>query len=85
MTRLWSAALPIQVVTDAGGLPQKFLWRGTWHPVTSIANRWRVRATWWSEEAWREYFKLTTADGLLCVLYRDLENDDAWFWARLYD
>jgi hypothetical protein len=43
-----------------------------------------VRVSWWSEEAWREYVKLTTTDGLLCTLYQDL-RDGAWYLARLYD
>ena len=59
-------------------------WRGRWHAVATIANRWRVRSAWWSADAWREYFKLTTADGLLCTVYHDLQSD-SWFWARLYD
>lgn len=84
MTRLWPNGDPIQVVTGPDGLPQAFLWRAAWHPVAAIANRWRVRVTWWSDEAWREYVKLTTADGLLCTIYRDLKTGD-WFCARVYD
>ncbi len=84
MTYLWPAGDPIQVVVGADGLPQRFWWRGGWRQVTAIAARWRVRATWWSEEAWREYVKVTTADGLLCTLYRDLAQG-AWFCAELYD
>ncbi len=86
MTRLWPAGDPVTVKIDGGGLPQSFWWRGVWHPVVTVANRWRVQASWWipSAEASREYFKLVTADGLLCVLYRDMLND-AWFCARLYD
>jgi hypothetical protein len=65
-------------------MPQAFRWRGRWRQVTDIANRWRVRANWWSDEAWREYVKLTTADGLLCTLYQDL-RDGTWYFTRLYD
>jgi hypothetical protein len=84
MTRLWAEGDPIQVVSWADGLPQAFTWRGQRHMVTGIALRWRVRVGWWAEEAWREYVKLTTTDGLLCTLYCDLHTSK-WFVARLYD
>jgi hypothetical protein len=84
MTRLWPEGDPVQVTLSANGLPLAFFWRGVWHSVASVALRWRVRADWWSDEAWREYVKLTTADGLLCTLYRDL-NAGTWFCSRLYD
>ncbi len=73
------------------GVPQAFLWDGMWHPVAAIAKRWRVRASWWTldSEAWQEYVKLTTADGLLCILVHDLRSDAephaAWRLVRLYD
>lgn len=71
---------------DPHGLPEVFWWRGTRIRVAAIANRWRVRASWWvgEEEAWREYVKLTTTDGMLCTLYCDLRTG-AWFCSRLYD
>ena len=84
MTRLWPAGDPIEVRLAGDGQPEAFLWRGAWHPVAAIANRWEVRASWWSTEAWREYVKLTTTDGLLCVLCRDLYSE-AWSCMRLYD
>jgi hypothetical protein len=33
---------------------------------------------------WREYIKVTTDTGLLCLLYRNL-HDGGWFLARVYD
>jgi hypothetical protein len=84
MSRLFAAGEPIEVVLDAAGLPQRFGWRGEWHPIDAIANRWRVRATWWSVEAWREFYKVTTTDRILCVIYLDLQSE-AWFLERLYD
>ncbi len=33
---------------------------------------------------WREYVKVATDTGLLCLLYRDL-HDGGWFLARVYD
>ena len=85
MTRLWAEGDPVEVVVHAG-TPVQFQWRGEWHEVSAIANRWRVRSTWWmpSVEAWREYVKLTTVDGLLLTLFHDLRAD-AWYCARVYD
>jgi len=84
MSRLWADGDSIEVEVGSDGLPRAIYWRGARRPVACVANRWRVRASWWSEEAWRDYFKLVTADGLLCTIYHDL-NADAWFCARLYD
>ena len=33
---------------------------------------------------WREYVKVTTDTGLLCLLYQDM-HDGGWFLARIYD
>jgi hypothetical protein len=86
VTRLWPEGEPVQVAAGPAGTPQAFLWRGGWHPVAAVANRWRVRVSWWilEGEAWQEYIKLTTTDGLLCILAHDLRSD-AWRLVRLYD
>jgi len=86
MTRIWPSGDPVRATVGPDGLPQEFWWRGASHEVADIANRWRVQASWWSpgEDAWREYVKLTTVDGLLCTLYRDLRTGE-WYCARLYD
>lgn len=83
-----------------GAAPVRFQLRGEWHEVAFIANRWRVHTTWWLPEAsaQREYFKLATKSGLLCVLYHDLQSEacssgseacssgsEAWYCARVYD
>jgi hypothetical protein len=74
------------VTIGPDGLPRAVWWQGAWHPVAGIARRWRVRASWWTPdaEAWREYVKLTTTDGLLCVLAYDLRSGE-WRLVRLYD
>jgi len=86
MTRLWPYSEPVEVTLGSRGALQAFMWAGAWHPVAAIANRWRVRASWWTPDAaaWQEYIKLTTADGLLCVLAHDLQGS-AWRMIRLYD
>lgn len=86
MTRLWSEREPVAVEAAADGTPVRFRWQGAWREVAFVANRWRVSAGWWlpGGAAQREYIKLATVDGLLCTLYRDLDNG-AWHCARVYD
>ena len=78
MTRLWPAGDPVQMTLGLDGAPQTFLWAGVWHPVGAVANRWRVRASWWTPgaAAWQEYVKLTTTDGLFCVLAHNLLSEN---------
>lgn len=84
MTYLWPQGEPVEVQLGPQAAPQAFAWRGVWHPVEAVVNRWRVHADWWTSEAWQEYVKLTTADGLLCVLAHDLRQD-TWRLVRVYD
>ena len=86
MTRLWPRGEIIVVEAQSDGLPARFQWRGSWHEVSYIAKRWRARTNWWfaTGDTAREYVKLITADGLLCVLFRD-QHDGAWYCARVFD
>ena len=54
--------------------------------MQKIRQRWQVDGDWWGEQGrvWREYMALTTADGMLCVIYFDL-LDQSWHLSRLYD
>ena len=56
------------------------------HRILEIGNRWRVHTRWWapSEMVWREYLKVVTDTGLLCLLYQGLPRG-GWLLARLYD
>ena len=85
MTRLWSEGKPVQVWGE-GESPTGFAWQGTSYRLVEICNRWRVHTRWWQPSAliWREYLKVTTDTGLLCLLYHDLVVD-GWFLARIYD
>ena len=86
MTRLWTNAEKIEVELNESGWPARFTWQGQAHPVQQIRQRWQVDGDWWSEagHVWREYMALTTADGLLCVIYFDL-LDQSWYLSRVYD
>ena len=85
MTRLWPKGEPVEVL---GGpeIPAAFIWQGPCHRILTICNRWRIHTRWWEpdEAIWREYLKVETDTGLLCLLYRDLINE-GWFLARVYD
>jgi len=66
--------------------PSGFDWQQEPHRILEICNRWRVHARWWEggQAVWREYFKVTTDRGLLCLIYHDLQSGD-WFLSRVYD
>ena len=85
MTRLWPAG---EAVNAWGGeeTPAGFAWQGTSHHIAEVCNCWRVHTRWWEPEQtiWREYVKVATDRGLLCLLYRDLVQG-GWFLARVYD
>ncbi|MGD8516025.1 MAG: DUF6504 family protein [Anaerolineae bacterium] len=97
MTRLWPKGEP---VTTWGGTetPDGFVWKQRRHPIAEVCNRWRVHTNWWGptpepgsvptseagEAIWREYVKVTTHSGLLCLLYHDLLGG-GWYLARVYD
>ena len=86
MTRLWTTGQPIRVQRDADGKLLNFTWQGRTHPIHQIRQQWQVDTDWWSEEGrvFREYFAVTTTDGLLCVLYLDF-LDEQWYLAKCYD
>jgi hypothetical protein len=91
MTRLLLEGEAVQVwesedAADPGPGPAGFVWRGTSHQIEERCNRWRIHTRWWEvgEEIWREYWKVTTDQGVLCQLYHDL-LDGRWFLSRVYD
>ncbi len=86
MSVLWAQGEPITVRCAADGRPLSFTWQARTHEVERICNRWRISEQWWrtDEAAWREYIKLVTRDGLLCLLARDL-GEGTWQIIRLYD
>ena len=69
-----------------GRSPRGFIWRGASHCIKGVCNRWRIHTNWWQQGLpvsalsplkagiWREYLKLTTDSGLLCLLFRNLEG-----------
>jgi hypothetical protein len=85
VTRLWPKGEPIQIWGDSDA-PTGFIWQGTPHRIEEVCNRWQVHTRWWEPDQalWREYWKVTTDQWFLCLLYRDLIGG-GWFLSRLYD
>ena len=85
MTRLWPDGEAVDTC-GAQDAPTGFFWQGKRHSIEETCNSWRVHTRWWEPEQsiWREYLKVTTHTGLLCLLYRDLLGD-GWYLARIYD
>ena len=77
---------PGQTGESSGELPAGFDWQQEPHQILEICNCWRIHARWWDSEqaVWREYFKVATDRGLLCLIYHDLQSGD-WFLSRIYD
>ena len=91
MTRLWPMGQTIAVChgqdTLAGhATPAGFVWQGMSYHIAGVCNRWRIHTHWWEsgEAVWREYLKVVTGEGVLCLLYQDLITGE-WFLARIYD
>jgi Domain of unknown function (DUF6504) len=88
VTRLWTEGEVVQAwgAAAAGGRPEGFTWQGTDHRIQEVCNRWRIHTRWWEPDqaVWREYVKVATDTGLLCLLYRDLLSG-GWFLTREYD
>ncbi len=66
------SAIPIPVIPDVIGLPDLLFLEGKRERVREVCNRWRVREEWWRREVYRDYYRLVTESGRLCVVYRDL-------------
>ena len=86
MSRLWGEGQAIGVTLDVHGWPERFVWQQRAHAVQRVLQYWQVDTDWWSEQGrvCRDYVCVTTADGLLCVVYCNL-LDQHWYLAKVYD
>ena len=84
MTRLWVEGQPVEVWGEE--TPEGFKWNRTSHRVQEVCNRWRVHTRWWepNEMIWRDYWKVVTDTGLLCLIYHD-RLTGRWYLQRVYD
>jgi hypothetical protein len=83
--RLWPAGESVQV-WGATNCPDGFHYRGQPHRIVEICNHWQIHARWWEPGAtvWREYWKMVTDTGILCLIYHD-QLSDGWFITQVYD
>ncbi len=65
---------PIRVTTDPQGLPRALVWPDRIRQVAAVYETWRERTRWWSLPIERDYFRLETADGQVCVVFHDLRS-----------
>ena len=86
MTRLWPDGESIAVTVDSQGRPVRFTWQARVYRLHQVQQQWQVDSDWWSDDGrvWREYLAVTTTNGLLCVIYLDLLEQN-WYLAKLYD
>ncbi len=85
MTRRFSPPLPLQV-RDARGAPQGVFYRGRWHTVTRLIERWSAPRAWWADSQSprtmeRSYYRIVLEDRLPCVVFCTCEGQ--WYLDRL--
>lgn len=57
------------------GAPIMFVWKGVANNIVEIADQWKVRTHWWTEdEVRRHYFRVMTEDNGVYDLYEDGEG-----------
>ena len=86
-SRRFAPTHPIEVVATRSGAPVRLRWHGRWWRVAAVLATWEVAVEWWRgepEAVARRYHRLHTADGLLCVIYRD-RTSGRWFLEQITD
>lgn len=86
MSRLFGEDETIQPRLDQLGRPSSFTCASGIHTINHVIQRWEIDTEWWSElgRVNREYFAVTTREGMLCVLYFDHLNEE-WHLEKVYD
>lgn len=86
MTHTLQEDEPIAVQIDDDELPYIVRWQGVPRRVQKTVERWEIHTNWWESTGVirRTYHALILADGLFCVVYRDLITD-IWHLAKIYD
>ena len=65
----------ITVATTERGKPLQLVMDNEIHTVDFVCNRWRDGGAWWSGVFDREYIKLTTEPGLLCLIAKNIDGE----------
>lgn len=78
------APMRIKVIAEVEGEPFAFFLNGKREKVREVSNRWRMQEEWWRRERIREYYRVITESGRLCLIFQDLLGG-GWFLERVYD
>jgi Domain of unknown function (DUF6504) len=84
MSKLFHDAITLEVQEDLRHRPIAFLYKGGREGVEEICEQWRASQEWWKRATDREYFRVRTARGIVCEMYRDLLTG-VWYLQRIYD
>ncbi|MDH4068134.1 MAG: hypothetical protein OEU97_04270 [Dehalococcoidia bacterium] len=84
MSKLFHEAITLEVKEDIQHKPIAFLYKGGKEGIEEICEQWRASQGWWKRATAREYFRVRTARGIVCEMYRDLLTG-AWYLQRIYD
>ena len=84
MSKLFHDAITLEVQEDIRHRPITFLYKGGKEGVEEICEQWRASQEWWKRATNREYFRVRTARGIVCEMYRDLLTG-TWYLQRIYD
>ncbi len=76
------ASLPVQV--EDTHRPLAVLWRGRFLQVTGILDSWQWAGDWVTGVSEREYWLVSTEDGVVLELYRRLD-DSIWVISGMPD
>jgi nucleotidyltransferase/DNA polymerase involved in DNA repair len=74
----------IKVMAEVDEQPHVLFLDGRRERVREVSNRWRVQQNWWRRERIREYYRIITESGRLCLIFQDLLGG-GWFIERIYD
>lgn len=74
---------PLEVVTGAGGRPERFRWRKRWYRVTGIPDFWKETGRWWAGEP-EKTFLCVHAGGGAFEIYREADSGK-WYLYKVYD
>jgi nucleotidyltransferase/DNA polymerase involved in DNA repair len=72
---------PVQVTTSLQGMPRAIVWYDHIREVKLVYETWRERKRWWSLPVERDYYRLETDDGLVRVVFREVQTD-RWLLER---
>lgn len=76
------APQPIQVTTDAEGIPRALIWPDRILPLVRVYEHWRERRYWWARPVLRDYYRVETANGQVKAIFRDREGGGWWLERR---